>query len=306
MIRPCVQSVKVASQHSMQLPPIPTAQLPVSPPQTPTSLPSEEAHVTFAAQQAYTFPPSGGYTSSMEHHASQANHASGNAQDEVVAVQTHRRPSAAPLGGLANNDSDVNLPTLAQVQAEAVADAQARFQQYHQAAALRAANAGTAVGSSEDVVDLSHSPSSSRPASFSHSHSGPQHYRSDSNASSNLSVYASPLSINTGLTSPSLSGSPLHTPKGHPLELHDPSSSGNIFESAGQGFLGLVQTVGTAAAANSATLKGFMGGHGTGVAPGMRSGVAGKDVAEQERKWIGSYGQKVSLCEGVRARGPLS
>jgi hypothetical protein len=247
-------------------------------------------------------------------------------------------PSLLPHTG---NDSDVHLPSLAQVQEEAMEDAKRRFREYHGNAGRRAAQAMAAVtagaggqqrsigggggaggerdggdgdgdggGNDGEIVDLSYSPS-------------PPAYQPlpPDNHSPTSSIYGSPLSVTIQPYTRSSSNnadahgdadgdgtspisSPLHTPKGHPIEsfereLADGGGGGGILSAA----YGMMTNVATGqmdrerredGTGTFGALKGFMGGGGTGVDRGMRTGAGvSKEGADKDKKWVGSYGQKV-------------
>jgi hypothetical protein len=234
------------------------------------------------------------------------------------------------------NDSDLHLPSLAQVQEEAMEDAKRRFREYHGNAGRRAAQAMAAVtaggqqrsnggggggdgdgdggdgGNDGGIVDLSYSPS-------------PPAYQPlpPDNHSPTSSIYGSPLSVTIQPYTQSKDGdgaspisSPLHTPKGHPIEsfereLANGGGGGGILSAA----YGMMTNVATGqmdregredGTGKFGALKGFMGGGGTGVDRGMRTGGGvSREGADKDKKWVGSYGQKVRvLCGGGGARTP--
>ncbi len=247
------------------LPPPLSAQLPDTPPQTP------DVHPIFVTSQL-------------------DNTMSSNPRIDSGVAQ--RRPIEREM-------SEIHLPTLEQAQEDAMRDAQARFQSYHAQASQRAAAAATAaaIGSGSgstshgnDVVDLSHSPGPPAYQTLQDSPNiiKPSHSSNLSTSSSpSPSIYSSPLSVHTDLHhySPQSSiSSPLHTPKGHPIELYE--RDGGVLGTAGQGLLNMVNNVTTGnmqkdgGGGTFGALKGFVGGD--------------KGKGTDEKKWVGSYGQKVS------------
>ena len=221
--------------------------------------------------------------------------------------------------------SEIDLPTSEQAKEDALRDAQAGYQAYQvQAQANQRGGGGSGGGVENNIVDLSYSPgppayqtlqqqqhtTSQSSDSFNqkprgHSSNSRGHSSNSSTSSSPAqSIYGSPLSVNTELYqySPSTPTSPLHTPKGHPIEKHE--RDGGMLGTAGKGLMNMVHNVTTGNMqidqANGGggwggafgALKGLVGGGGgDGGDGGGGDGKRESDV--KDKKWVGSYGQKV-------------
>ena len=220
--------------------------------------------------------------------------------------------------------SEIDLPTSEQAKEDALRDAQAGYQAYQVQAQANAEEVVVVVVlriissiyrilldhllikryNNNNILPLNHPIHSIKNHEVIHQIAEVIHQIAQHHHHLLESIYGSPLSVNTELYqySPSTPTSPLHTPKGHPIEKHE--RDGGMLGTAGKGLMNMVHNVTTGNMqidqANGGggwggafgALKGLVGGGGgDGGDGGGGDGKRESDV--KGKKWVGSYGQKV-------------